>query len=371
MSWVKRRPLPLALCLVTTLTITSCFERRPFYQRPDARGGYYVPTNPEPRPVPARGSVPARPAESPVAAESATPAVDSEFVTVASRPLALLPVRAGGDSYGAVQRSLNQNRLPPADVVRVAELVNHFAYHYAGPTGDKPVALDPEVWPCPWNLKHYLLRVGVQARSADPARKERQATPVAKEAAIQVEFNPRFVDSYRLIGYERGSRSRAETEPKGDDLVVGQSFTALYELVPPGQGPKLKYQPADARSSPFTDNAEWLTVRLRYKDPTGAATNVVEAPADYSQETAKVKMPSRDFQLAAAVAAFGLELSASPHKGDLAAEQVERLADGVLKRVDAFSTADEPRRRAEAEFLQLVKKAAALKKSETQTAKND
>jgi len=70
-------------------------------------------------------------------------------------------------SYSNVRRMLNQGTLPPKDAVFLAEFVNYFPYKYATPKGDDPVEFNLEMGPCPWNRKHHLVRIGVQAAKYD------------------------------------------------------------------------------------------------------------------------------------------------------------------------------------------------------------
>jgi Ca-activated chloride channel family protein len=67
-------------------------------------------------------------------------------------------------SYANVRRFLNQNQLPPADAVRLEELLNYFTYDYAPPTGEHPFAAHIEVAGCPWAPEHRLVRVGLKGR---------------------------------------------------------------------------------------------------------------------------------------------------------------------------------------------------------------
>ncbi len=60
-------------------------------------------------------------------------------------------------------------------------------------------------------------------------------TPVAKDAKIQVEFDPRTVSAYRLIGYE--NRALADEDFDNDavdagEVGAGHKVTALYEVRP-------------------------------------------------------------------------------------------------------------------------------------------
>lgn len=66
-------------------------------------------------------------------------------------------------SYSNVRRFLREGALPPADAVRVEELINYFHYDDASSNGKDPFSITTEVSSLPWNRKHLLLRVGVKA----------------------------------------------------------------------------------------------------------------------------------------------------------------------------------------------------------------
>jgi Ca-activated chloride channel family protein len=60
---------------------------------------------------------------------------------------------------------------------------------------------------------------------------------IAKDVKIQIEFNPRAVSAYRLIGYEnRVLRNEDFKDDRKDagEIGSGHSVTALYEIVPAG-----------------------------------------------------------------------------------------------------------------------------------------
>ena len=60
---------------------------------------------------------------------------------------------------------------------------------------------------------------------------------IAKDVKIQVEFNPRAVNAYRLIGYEnRLLRDQDFNDDRKDagEIGAGHSVTAIYEIVPAG-----------------------------------------------------------------------------------------------------------------------------------------
>jgi Ca-activated chloride channel family protein len=74
-------------------------------------------------------------------------------------------------SYANVRRFLGENRLPPADAVRIEELVNYFPYAYAPPAGDAPFAVHTEVTGCPWEPSHRLVRIGLKAKEIPVAER--------------------------------------------------------------------------------------------------------------------------------------------------------------------------------------------------------
>ena len=139
---------------------------------------------------------------------------------------------------------------------------------------------------------------------------------IAKDVKIQVEFNPRFVKSYRLVGYE--NRMLAKEDFKDDkkdagEVGAGHSVTALYEIVladgkEPARGADdLKYQKTEVAPS-----GELLTVKLRYKDPDGEVSKLIE------KALAPSGVPgtgSDNLRFAGAVAEFGLLLRDSEYKG--------------------------------------------------------
>lgn len=83
---------------------------------------------------------------------------------VAEAPVSTFSIDVDTGSYANVRRMLNAGRLPPADAVRVEELVNYFPYDYALPKGDAPFAVHTEIAPAPWNAQHALLRIGIKGQ---------------------------------------------------------------------------------------------------------------------------------------------------------------------------------------------------------------
>jgi Ca-activated chloride channel family protein len=145
--------------------------------------------------------------------------------------------------------------------------------------------------------------------------------PIAKDVKIQVEFNPRHVSAYRLIGYEDRIMPKEDFNDDAKQAGVigaGHTVTVFYELVPFGKSigkqgvDQLKYQkPPQPSSSANSD--EWLTMKIRSKDPEKDKSVLSEFTLKDSGE--KFGEASKDFKFAAAVAAFGMALRDSPYKG--------------------------------------------------------
>jgi hypothetical protein len=97
---------------------------------------------------------------------------DNRFRRVSDAPLSTFSIDVDTASYSNVRRFLNEGVLPPADAVRVEELINYFRFGYGDPTGDTPFSVTTDVAPCPWNPRHRLALVGLQGR-----RERRERTP--------------------------------------------------------------------------------------------------------------------------------------------------------------------------------------------------
>lgn len=136
---------------------------------------------------------------------------------------------------------------------------------------------------------------------------------IAKDVKIQVEFNPNRISHYRLLGYENRALANQDfnddTKDAGE-IGAGHTVTALYEIIPrgasttPGVDP-LKYSETgtpELEDKP-TPAAEWLTVKMRYKQPSGNESTKLEVPLNYVNGDLRESDP--DFRFAASVAAFG------------------------------------------------------------------
>ncbi|MFA7174754.1 MAG: VWA domain-containing protein [Kiritimatiellia bacterium] len=92
---------------------------------------------------------------------------ENEFLTPSEKPLSTFSIDVDTASYSNMRRFITQNQLPPADAVRVEEMINYFEYNYAAPRAEAPFSAAMALHPCPWNPHHHLLRVGLQGRKMD------------------------------------------------------------------------------------------------------------------------------------------------------------------------------------------------------------
>jgi Ca-activated chloride channel homolog len=97
--------------------------------------------------------------------------VDNPFLPVEANPLSTFSIDVDTASYANVRRYITQNMRPPADAVRIEELINYFPYSYPQPKGDDPFSVNLEVARCPWDASHRLVRIGLKGRVIDNSKR--------------------------------------------------------------------------------------------------------------------------------------------------------------------------------------------------------
>ncbi len=96
-------------------------------------------------------------------------APENDFRSVAANPLSTMSVDVDRASYTNIRRIINEGNKPPADAVRIEEMINYFKYDYPQPTGNNPISINTEVTDCPWRAENKLLKIGIQAKSINTA----------------------------------------------------------------------------------------------------------------------------------------------------------------------------------------------------------
>lgn len=171
--------------------------------------------------------------------------------------------------------------------------------------------------------------------------------PIAKDVKIQVEFNPHAISEYRLIGYESRMLTREDfnnDRVDAGEIGSGHSVTAIYEIVPVGSGSAsvdpLRYaspQPgaeagsaAKSAAAPASAAAEELGfVRIRYKQPDGEKSALIEHPVMTAAALGSVEAAPQDVRFSVAVAAFGQKLRDADSLAEFGHDRIIELAQGA------------------------------------------
>jgi Ca-activated chloride channel family protein len=178
---------------------------------------------------------------------------------------------------------------------------------------------------------------------------------IAKDVKIQVEFNPKAVNAYRLIGYEnRVLRNEDFNDDRKDagEIGAGHSVTALYEIVPAGvdaDAPSvdpLRYQ-QPLQPTRTADASELATVKVRYKAPQGDVSRLLTTVIRNRPQA----MPA-NLGFASAVAEFGMLLRKSDYRAQASFES-------AMARARTFRGGDSEGYRSE--FITLVDLASGLR----------
>lgn len=167
---------------------------------------------------------------------------------------------------------------------------------------------------------------------------------IAKDVKLQLEWNPAYVKSYRLIGYENRMLNKEDfNNDKKDagDLGSGHNVTALYEAIPntsneePVDVDKLKYQKTNiTRKEEGQPIEEMLTIKLRYKNPVQDMAKA-DDPSKLLSYTLGTKVTpfassSENLRWAASVASFGMLLRGSEFMGATSFDKINEWASNAM-----------------------------------------
>lgn len=461
---------------------------------------------------------------------------DNEFKEVKKNALSTFSIDVDRAAYSNVRRFINQGSLPPADAVRVEEMINYFSYEYDQPKGNDPFSMTTEYTDCPWNSKHKLIHIGIQGKEikmekasannlvflidvsgsmsssdklpllksglnllidqlrpqdrvslvvyAGAAGTVLPSTPgtekdkmrealnqlsaggstaggqgielaykvakenfikegnnrvilctdgdfnvgvssdgelvrliekkredgvfltvlgfgtgnykdskmeqladkgngnysyidnlleakktlvsemggtlitIAKDVKIQIEFNPAFVKSYRLVGYENRVLANEDfNDDKKDagELGSGHTVTAMYEIIPAGSSEEvasvdpLKYQTVSTTTA--ASGNEVMTIKFRYKEPKDTTSKLITKVLN--SKSSSFQSCSENVRFSCAVAEFGMLLRDSKFKGD------SNYKDALAMARNSKGKDEEGYR---AEFIRLIEMAELLKK---------
>ncbi|CAN7477417.1 VWA domain-containing protein [Pararhizobium sp. LjRoot255] len=184
--------------------------------------------------------------------------------------------------------------------------------------------------------------------------------PIAKDVKFQVEFNPREIAEYRLIGYETRALKRDDfNNDKVDagDIGSGHCVTAIYEITPKGSpavlNDDLRYgaAPAAQQAEPAEKSGELAFLKIRYKKPDSDTSNLITTPVTEENAVPSLQQARQDVRFSVAVAAFGQKLRGTDAVSAYPYGSILDLAAGA-KGEDTYGY--------RAEFLNLVRLAKSL-----------
>lgn len=259
------------------------------------------------------------------------------FIETARLPVAVVSMAVNPIPLPEVQGALSSNQIKGLRV-RASDLINSFAYSYEPPHADEaePVRVSATMVNAPWESSHRLVRVAMQARlGADEV--------VARDVRLEVVFDPTQVSAYRMLGYEPLTGSTADSVPQGVTMKAGQSFTALFEVVPANEvlpkdqlladgiapnssrKPEVPKAKAASRSEmPAAPGASPMRVRMHFHNATSASAEVAELLVPSTMTSFEAS--DADFQFATALAGVGWLMANPEGHSSISWDQVKQWA---------------------------------------------
>ena len=142
---------------------------------------------------------------------------------VAEQPVSTFSIDVDTGSYANIRRFLTQTgRLPPADAVRIEEIINYFDYGYDKPADGKPFAVHTETVDSPFRSGAKLIRIGIQAKEVSQAALppanlvflvdvsgsmySRDKLPMVKYTLCTLAHQTRAQDRISLVTYADGNK---------------------------------------------------------------------------------------------------------------------------------------------------------------------
>lgn len=182
--------------------------------------------------------------------------------TTVTDPVSTFSVDVDTASYAVIRSSLTAGMLPPADAVRVEEMVNYFPYAYPAPQGDAAFRPSVTVMPTPWNPGTRLVRVALQGRlpaldqrpplnlvfliDSSGSMEDANKLPLLKQSLRLMLSELRPEDQVAIVAYAGSAGEVLEPTPAGDQTAI---LSALDRLGAGGstagaEGLELAYQVA-------------------------------------------------------------------------------------------------------------------------------
>ncbi|MCH2044951.1 MAG: von Willebrand factor type A domain-containing protein [Saprospiraceae bacterium] len=134
--------------------------------------------------------------EGPLPKMPTTNKLENPYYTTNKHPFSTFSIDVDQASYTRVEASLNRDRLPNKERIRLEEMINYFDYDYAAPAQNDPhpFAVHTELATCPWNENAHLLQIGVQGR-----RKQLKTTQQKNNLVFLIDVSGSMHSSVELL----------------------------------------------------------------------------------------------------------------------------------------------------------------------------
>jgi len=98
--------------------------------------------------------------------------VGNPIKRVLEAPVSTFSIDVDTGAYANIRRFLNFGAMPPADAVRIEEMINYFDYDYPAPADKRvPFKVSIEAAPTFWNKNTFLLQIGIKGFELKPEKR--------------------------------------------------------------------------------------------------------------------------------------------------------------------------------------------------------
>ncbi len=159
---------------------------------------------------------------------------------LSTQPVSTFSIDVDTASYAKMRMFLLDNhRLPPADAVRIEELVNYFPYNYHGPRDEHPFAANVEVATCPWAPEHRLVQIGLKGLEVDRGERPRS------NLVFLLDVSGSMSAANKLPLLKRGMKMLVDQLGENDQVAIVVYASAVGLVLPSTPGDQ-KQQILDA-----------------------------------------------------------------------------------------------------------------------------
>lgn len=137
-----------------------------------------------------------------VTAEEYDKADESAFKSPVNEALSTFSLDVDKASYSNVRRMIDMGQQPPADAVRLEEMVNYFSYNYPEPQDEHPLYIQSNYTDCPWNEDHQILHIGVQSKNIELDRLPYSNLVFLVDVSGSMQYDnklPLVISSFKLL----------------------------------------------------------------------------------------------------------------------------------------------------------------------------